>query len=197
MTSHLLQRRKSPTMLRSKREKLRTFSTAPITQRHDSTWIYWKRSMRYCMAMIIFRKPMLMYASTSPSDLTTTLNSLKASLLKLKMEKKTQGSRLSLNRPRKGLLRSINISNILKEWKSKLLTSSNKSWGPKPITLLTSTKDTEEPLKYFQMRLIPNWSQNCWSLLAHCCPKNCKISSFFLMNLNFPKWKKEWMNVKY
>jgi hypothetical protein len=79
------------------------------------------------MAMIIFRKPMLMYASTSPSDLTTTLNSLKASLLKLKMEKKTQGSRLSLNRPRKGLLRSINISNILKEWKSKLLTSSNKS----------------------------------------------------------------------
>ncbi len=66
------------------------------------------------MAMMIFRKPMLMYASTSPSDLTTTLNSLKVSLLKLKMEKKTQSSRSSSSRPRKALLRSVNISKTLK-----------------------------------------------------------------------------------
>jgi hypothetical protein len=66
------------------------------------------------MATIRFRKPMLMYASTLLSDLVTTLNSLKASLLKLKMEKKTQGSRPSSSRPRKTLLRSVNISKTLK-----------------------------------------------------------------------------------
>jgi hypothetical protein len=66
------------------------------------------------MATIRFRKPMLMYASTSPSDLAITPNSLKASLLKLKMEKKTQSSRSSSSRPRKALLRSVNISKTLK-----------------------------------------------------------------------------------
>jgi hypothetical protein len=39
---------------------------------------------------------------------------LKVSLLKLKMEKKTQSSRSSSSRPRKALLRSVNISKTLK-----------------------------------------------------------------------------------
>jgi hypothetical protein len=66
------------------------------------------------MATIRFRKPMLTYASTSPSDLAITPNSLKASLLKLKMEKKTQGSRPNSNRPRKAFLKLVNILKTFK-----------------------------------------------------------------------------------